>query len=194
MDRQEFKQRYLDYLKSDHWRRLRSRCFIRDQKRCVSCGSSRGLNAHHLIYRKLLDCTSDDLLTLCETCHSSIHRHMEENRIKSGSLSGREVIEVLSQSRADFKIDKESLIHFVWDSETQNTGQRLVLLALAWVSNEHACFSVGNLALARAARLSSRAVKKHMRDLRKLRLIECHIPSVDGAISGRIFVPVDFAA
>lgn len=71
--RTAFRQRYLDYLQTDHWEALRLDVFEKWGKVCINCGSNDQVDAHHLVYRQLLDCTPDDLLPLCRRCHDRYH-------------------------------------------------------------------------------------------------------------------------
>ncbi len=77
-------QKYLEYLKSDTWRdKARERLAI-DGFRCVCCGSRGTKNApletHHLSYTRIYDeDVFTDLVTLCHSCHKSLHLIM--NRV-----------------------------------------------------------------------------------------------------------------
>lgn len=67
--------KYAQYLKTEHWQRLRAAVFLRDRRRCVLCKSPRRLNAHHWRYRRTWRETEvGDLVTLCEHCHAEVHR------------------------------------------------------------------------------------------------------------------------
>ena len=59
------------------WQRKRLEIMQRDGFACVSCGdSSSTLHVHHKRYQgELWESPSDDLQTLCETCHSAIGPH-----------------------------------------------------------------------------------------------------------------------
>lgn len=59
------------YLKSDHWKSLRSRKLL-VSPRCERCPETRGLDVHHVNYRNIFDVESD-LLTLCRDCHDKEH-------------------------------------------------------------------------------------------------------------------------
>ena len=64
---------YRRYLRSGHWRQLRSQVLSRDGK-CTRCPSTTRLQAHHLLYRTPLEsCTAEDLVTLCRRCHMRTH-------------------------------------------------------------------------------------------------------------------------
>lgn len=67
-----------EYLKSRVWHSRKYRILQRDGKRCVYCGENGwfyDLHVHHLRYHN--DFGKDepkDLITVCEKCHSKIHK------------------------------------------------------------------------------------------------------------------------
>ena len=61
------------YLKSDHWKELKSRK-LQESPKCEKCGNSNCLDAHHVNYKQLFDVLTSDLLTLCRKCHKETHR------------------------------------------------------------------------------------------------------------------------
>lgn len=69
----DFRQRYINYLQTEHWRWLREDVFERWGRVCINCGSNDQVDAHHMVYRNLTDCTPDDLLPLCRRCHDRYH-------------------------------------------------------------------------------------------------------------------------
>lgn len=72
----ETRAHYRDYLKSKYWKALRLKCFKRDGFQCQICGSGKNLCAHHMTYKNIGYETQelDDLITLCEDCHKTIHK------------------------------------------------------------------------------------------------------------------------
>lgn len=61
------------YLKSDEWRRKRYVVLKRDNWRCVYCGSP-ATQVHHKRYAKNIGKEPIDwLVSVCESCHDSIH-------------------------------------------------------------------------------------------------------------------------
>lgn len=64
---------YNEYMKSDVWLDKRHRVFRRDGMRCVECGSAMNLRCHHLTYENLGNEPLQDLVTLCNSCHSEKH-------------------------------------------------------------------------------------------------------------------------
>ena len=68
------------YMASDEWIRLRQQAFDRDNNKCVDCGKTKRLTAHHTRYDNWGKGNSeelDDLVTVCQGCHTSRHSKME---------------------------------------------------------------------------------------------------------------------
>lgn len=90
-------ERYHTYLASDHWSELRIKKFQRVGFSCEACGSKKKLQAHHINYRDLYDCTTDDLLALCDFCHASLHAILKSKSKTSKDFSaGQSVALILS--------------------------------------------------------------------------------------------------
>ncbi len=73
----------------DFWN-VREYVLARDGHVCQWCdGKSKDpiLNVHHIESRKTGGDSPDNLITLCETCHESLHRTHQEQKIKRGSQS-----------------------------------------------------------------------------------------------------------
>ena len=64
-----------DYLKSEHWKNLRMKKII-SQNRCENCNTKTSLDVHHLNYKNLFDVELTDLQVLCRACHIKEH-HIE---------------------------------------------------------------------------------------------------------------------
>ena len=67
---------YQQYTKGDYFREVSRRVKARDGHKCVACGETRGLQAHHNTYAhrgRELDHLGD-LTTLCQRCHCAFHR------------------------------------------------------------------------------------------------------------------------
>lgn len=67
--------KYSAYLKSETWKKKRLEAIERDGFQCRICGSAKNLNVHHLTYKQVPNEPLDDLLTVCEKCHSKLHRN-----------------------------------------------------------------------------------------------------------------------
>jgi predicted HNH restriction endonuclease len=62
-------------LKLEEYNNLRAEVFKRDKWKCRVCLSRDGLHGHHVKYRSQGgDDVRSNLLTLCSTCHDSVHR------------------------------------------------------------------------------------------------------------------------
>ncbi len=77
------KQKYKAFLKTDYWKSVRIKVFLRDNKTCQKCGSKKKLEAHHLTYKhhrnemKYLE----DLITLCRDCHEKEHKSCPKSTV-----------------------------------------------------------------------------------------------------------------
>ena len=69
-----------DYLRSFKWFSLRSAVFERDGYTCQSCGSKHNLRCHHITYEQLGDEELHHLTTLCDTCHTALHKQLGYDR------------------------------------------------------------------------------------------------------------------
>lgn len=65
---------YLEYLKSDHWKKLRAEALFRDRGLCRKCGSGVSVQVHHERYRTpWTACTLEDVICVCPACHQEAH-------------------------------------------------------------------------------------------------------------------------
>lgn len=64
-----FANGYAEYLRSEHWRKVRNKALVRDGFRCAACGTNRNLEVHHLTYARLGNEDDLDLITLCRQHH-----------------------------------------------------------------------------------------------------------------------------
>ena len=54
---------------------LRNQVLRRDGWRCQACGTMSNLEVHHKEFRSQSGCNSEEnLITLCLTCHATMHR------------------------------------------------------------------------------------------------------------------------
>jgi 5-methylcytosine-specific restriction endonuclease McrA len=61
------------------YQRLRERVLRRDAWRCQFCGSMTNLEVHHQRFRSHSGPDHEDnLITLCNDCHSAAHRRQEQ--------------------------------------------------------------------------------------------------------------------
>lgn len=70
---------YRQYLKTDHWEKLRKRFVRRAGYQCQICGSNINLQVHHKRYMNkdgtsiLFNERGKDLQVLCSVCHCRAH-------------------------------------------------------------------------------------------------------------------------
>ena len=62
------------YMASSQWRDIRLTVIKRDRYECQMCGiDGVPLEVHHITYERLGHEHYDDLVSLCRTCHQSVH-------------------------------------------------------------------------------------------------------------------------
>ena len=65
---------YKAYLQSDEWKKIRELALRRDGYTCRICGTAINLRVHHVNYEHVgTELELDDVVTLCDECHSKIH-------------------------------------------------------------------------------------------------------------------------
>lgn len=64
-----YSELYLNYLKSDIWRKRRFAKLEQADNKCQYCGEKDSLQVHHLSYEHLGDEATNELLVLCTSCH-----------------------------------------------------------------------------------------------------------------------------
>lgn len=62
-------KQYEDYINSFDWHLKRSQALSRADQKCGRCGSTEGLEVHHLTYERLGNEEPEDLLVVCRSCH-----------------------------------------------------------------------------------------------------------------------------
>jgi 5-methylcytosine-specific restriction endonuclease McrA len=72
---------YIDYIKSERWKRKRQAVFRHYGKRCYACRKyAKVLHVHHLTYARLGKESIKDLIPLCVPCHKEVTRLYRRNR------------------------------------------------------------------------------------------------------------------
>ena len=103
---------YEEFLNTEEWKQVAEMVKDRDGNRCVICGSTENLNAHHIGYDG--DCLDEnDIVTLCNRCHECLHDGIETMR---DAVSGG-VYKMLSEKLSDIVLD------FYKRSFTKNEGR-----------------------------------------------------------------------
>lgn len=67
---------YKEYLQTDHWKQTRKKALKKAKYKCELCGSKENLNAHHKTYERKGNELPEDLIVLCEICHSTHHNKL----------------------------------------------------------------------------------------------------------------------
>ena len=105
-------ENYKEFLKTEEWKQISQMVKERDGNKCVICGSTENLNAHHIGYDG--DCLDEnDIVTLCNRCHECLHDGIETMR---DAVSGG-VYKMLSDKLSDIVLD------FYKRSFTKNEGR-----------------------------------------------------------------------
>ena len=103
---------YEEFLNTEEWKQVAEMVKDRDGHKCVICGSTENLNAHHIGYDG--DCLDEnDIVTLCNRCHECLHDGIKKMR---EAVSGG-VYEMLSDKLSDIVLD------FYKRSFTKNEGR-----------------------------------------------------------------------
>ena len=92
---------YEEFLNTEEWKQVSEMVKERDGHKCVICGSTENLNAHHIGYDgDRLD--ENDIVTLCNRCHECLHNGIGE--MKKAVCSGvrKMLADVLSDIVFDF--------------------------------------------------------------------------------------------
>lgn len=68
-------ENYLNYIRSDEWKMKRQHILYIRHNTCEKCGNrvDYRFHVHHLTYKNLGHEKDEDLMLLCEHCHSNIH-------------------------------------------------------------------------------------------------------------------------
>ena len=83
---------YKDYLKTDLWDKNKKSALLRDDFKCVRCGSAKNLEFHHISYpADFINDTEDNIITLCVNCHRKIHENdFHTEAIRKAGISEEE--------------------------------------------------------------------------------------------------------
>lgn len=73
---------YEDYLKTKHWKVIKSEYKKRHRYQCTLCFSDKNLQLHHMTYKNIGREKFTDLVYLCEGCHIKIHKTLDAEKTK----------------------------------------------------------------------------------------------------------------
>ena len=93
-------ENYKEFLKTEEWKQIAQMVKERDGHKCVICGSTENLNAHHIGYDGDY-LNENDIVTLCNRCHECLHDGIETMR---DAVSGG-VYKMLSEKLSDIVLD-----------------------------------------------------------------------------------------
>ena len=81
--------KYTEQLLDPRWKAKRKAILERDNYTCIECYSKENLHVHHIQYTGYAwEAPDSDLITLCASCHASLHRKSsKEDNIRSCFLS-----------------------------------------------------------------------------------------------------------
>lgn len=97
------RERYAEYLQSDHWKALRIKALNASGSQCECCLHKHGLEIHHIHYRNLTDCEVSDLMVLCFRCHEFAHQAFELARKRPMDFSRLQTIQAIQRFVAQGK-------------------------------------------------------------------------------------------
>lgn len=84
MEKQEWKEKYNQYIKSVEWYNLKIDLLQRRGCRCEKCGKRKrptSLHIHHITYERLFNEIPTDLIILCPLCHAKEHGIIKEKKL-----------------------------------------------------------------------------------------------------------------
>lgn len=64
---------YDSYIHSAQWQDKRKQRLAIDDFKCQMCGNKDNLEVHHVTYDRLGNENMDDIITLCDKCHTKVH-------------------------------------------------------------------------------------------------------------------------
>jgi 5-methylcytosine-specific restriction endonuclease McrA len=68
------KEKYLEYLRSDKWKKIAAKKRKGSKNKCQLCGNGKSiLHVHHVNYDHVYKERLSDLIVLCEKCHKKFH-------------------------------------------------------------------------------------------------------------------------
>lgn len=69
-----YRERYDHYINSKRWQKRRIAYYAVHDKRCRACDSTEQIHLHHHTYARMGYEHDDDLVPLCESCHTQVHQ------------------------------------------------------------------------------------------------------------------------
>ena len=82
---------YVDYLRTNHWKRKRAKAIRKAGGRCVFCGATESLQVHHMTYARKGCEQLADLQVLCSDCHKGEHQEQKPWLVDSLTAEFRKI-------------------------------------------------------------------------------------------------------
>lgn len=87
VDTGEVCQTYAEYLKSDHWKRMKQKMRkVKNNQFCFICRKPNNLHVHHKTYENLGNEHTKELMFLCSECHEEAHERLRCPTYKKETL------------------------------------------------------------------------------------------------------------
>lgn len=87
---------YAQYLKTNHWARVKAGYTTRHPRICQMCGATQYIALHHIVYDHIGHEQDRDMVWLCRTCHKALHAVPGKNERIS---VGRFILDVNKERR-----------------------------------------------------------------------------------------------
>ena len=75
-------QNHADYISSRKWHNRKARYYRDHDKRCNACGTKDKIHLHHKTYVRMGSELDEDLVPLCESCHTKVHKIHRADRTR----------------------------------------------------------------------------------------------------------------
>lgn len=130
---------YEEFLNTEEWKQVAEMVKDRDGHKCVICGSTENLNAHHIGYEGDY-LNENDIVTLCRRCHECLHDGISEMK---KAVSGG-VRKMLANALSDIVFDfyKRSFTKGNGNFEVCNHAdfiklQEILEKSISWQLSDH---------------------------------------------------------
>lgn len=68
-----YRDEYIKFMASDKWATRKRVYYSGHEKKCKACGSDENIHLHHKTYERMGSELDEDLVPLCQTCHTKVH-------------------------------------------------------------------------------------------------------------------------
>ena len=76
---------YEKYIHSNEWIEFKNKYYSCHKKCCFVCKTNKNIHLHHKTYKNFKNEKYEDVIPLCENCHSKIHEKLKNNSIKENN-------------------------------------------------------------------------------------------------------------